>query len=532
MTDTEINMKITNLDPLKERIQIMEVLERYIDLYKVGASFKACCPFHDERSASFMVSPEKNIYHCFGCGVSGDALKFLQEYKKLSFIEAVEEVAKIYNYPLEYESDAKTERNNQLKEVLAFANNLFKERLKNEPKVLNYLTQTRAISLEMIVAYDLGYCLHGDLEVLKERFSVEDLIACGLFSNRNEKKELRSFCNYRITIPLKDSKGQIRSFSARLCIPRLLKTNNAPKYINGRETQIYNKSFFLFNYHRALDCIKQKKQVIICEGFFDVLAYEHFNYKNAICTSGTAFTKEHLAFLNKLSVELCFSFDNDNAGTEATIRALELCLKSHITNMSVIKIKDPNVKDLGDYQKLNKRPNLSKINGFKFYCTYLLRAELPTPQKDFNYTKILKMLEVFEPFTQSDLIKILNLFLEQKNIKPIREKQKPGKLDLLEARIYATMLESEEFRYIARRYLTPSDVGYPTFFKRLIRGDFRGLDFLKKFKPIAEIYQKSFLLELKIKGLKHSLVDALDRKDYALAEALNNKIKEIQAGLS
>ncbi|WP_219030594.1 DNA primase [Helicobacter pylori] len=526
-------MKINNLQPLKERIQIMEVLERYIDLYKVGASFKASCPFHDERSASFMVSPEKNIYHCFGCGVSGDALKFLQEYKKLSFIEAVEEVAQIYNYSLEYESDAKTERNNQLKEILAFANNLFKERLKNEPKVLNYLTQTRAIGLEMIEAYDLGFCLHGDLEVLKERFSESDLIACGLFSNRNEQKELRSFCNYRITIPLKDSKGYIRSFSARFCIPRLLQAaNNAPKYINGRETQIYSKSFFLYNYYRALESIKQKKQVIICEGFFDVLAYEHFNYKNAICTSGTAFTKEHLAFLNKLSVELCFSFDNDKAGTEATIRALELCLKNHITNMSVIKIKDPSVKDLGDYQKLNKRPNLSKINGFKFYCAYLLRAELPTTQKDLNYKHILKILEVFEPFTQSDLIKILNSFLEQKNIKPVREKSKPGKLDLLEARIYATMLESEEFRYIARRYLTPSDVGYPTFFKRLVSGDFRGLDFLKKFKPIAQSYQKSAIVELKTKGLKHSLADALDRKDYALAEAINAKIKEIQAGLA
>ncbi|WRA28578.1 DNA primase [Helicobacter pylori] len=524
-------MKITNLEPLKERIQIVEVIERYLDLYRAGANFKACCPFHDERSASFMVSPEKNIYHCFGCGVSGDALKFLQEYKKVSFVEAVEEVAKIYNYPLEYETDAKTERNNHLKEILAYANSLFKERLKNEPKVLHYLTNTRALSLETIEAYDLGYCLHGDLEVLKERFSSEDLIACGLFTNKNEDKELRSFCNYRITIPLKDSKGYIRSFSARLCIPRLLKTNNAPKYLNGRETSIYNKSFFLYNYHRALESIKQKKQVIICEGFFDVLAYEHFNYKNAICTSGTAFTKEHLAFLNKLNVELCFSFDNDSAGTEATIRALDLCLKNHITNASVIKIKDPRIKDLSDYQKLNKRPNLSKINGFKFYCAYLLRAGLTTLQKDSNYRNILKILENFEPFTQSDLIKILNSFLAQnsvKPIKPIKEKKTPGKLDLLEARIYSTMIQSEEFRYIARRYLTPSDVTYPVFFKRLVSGDFRGLDFLKKFKLIPESYQKRALVELKTKGLKNSLAVALECKDYALAEAINAKIKEIQ----
>ncbi|GAA8605543.1 hypothetical protein HpBT308_15030 [Helicobacter pylori] len=238
-------MRIKNFELLKERIEIMEVLERYIDLYKVGSNFRASCPFHDERSASFFVSREKNIYHCFECGVSGDALKFLQEYKKISFIEAVEEVAQIYNYSLEYETNAKAEQNNHLQDILAFANNLFTERLKNEPKVLSYLTQTRAISLEMIEAYDLGYCLHEDLEVLKARFSEDDLIACELFSNRNEKKELRSFCNYRITIPLKDSKGHIRSFSARLCIPRLLQAaNNAPKYINGRETQIYKKSFF------------------------------------------------------------------------------------------------------------------------------------------------------------------------------------------------------------------------------------------------------------------------------------------------
>ncbi len=259
------------------------------------------------------------------------------------------------------------------------------------------------------------------------------------------------------------------------------------------------------------------------------MAYEHFNYKNAICTCGIAFTTAHLAFLNKLNVELCFSFDNDSAGQDATIRALDLCLKNHITHMSVIKIKDESVKDLGDYQKLNKRPNLSKINGFKFYCAYHLRSELTTQQKDFNYRSILKILENFEPFTQSDLIKILNSFLTKKSVKPVKPKNTPGKLDLLEARIYSTMLQSEEFRYIAKRYLTPSDVKYPVFFKRIVSGDFRGLDFLKRFKPFDQSYQKSSLVELKTKGLKTSLNLALERKDYALAEALNAKIKEIQA---
>ncbi|WP_154449092.1 DNA primase [Helicobacter pylori] len=521
---------ITNFEGLKNIVSVVDVIEKYLDLYKCGANLKACCPFHDERSASFFVSQEKNLFKCFGCGACGDAFQFLQEFKKISFKEAVEEVAKIYNYNLEYENDAKTEQNNHLKEILAFANNLFQERLKNEPKVLNYLTLKRAISLEMIEAYNLGYCLDVDLEVLKERFSESDLIACGLFSNKNEEKELRSFCNYRITIPLKDSKGQIRSFSARLCIPRLLKSNNAPKYINGRGTILYNKTFFLYNYHRAIESIKQKKQVIICEGFFDVLAYEHFNYKNAICTSGTAFTKEHLAFLNKLSVELCFSFDNDMAGMEATIRALELCLFNHTTNLSVIKIKDKDFKDMSDYLERNKRPNLAKINGFKFYCAYLLRKEFDTKIKDLNYKRILNVIKDLNPFIKGDFLKILEGFLPSKDTQI--EKVKKPVLSLLEARVYATMIESEEFRYIARRYLSPADVEFRDIFKKIVLNDFRGLDFLTKYETIKENDCMHCLNKLKIKGLKNSLKYAVENKDYKIIEALNTKIKEIQEGLA
>lgn len=245
----------------------MDVIEKFIDLHKCGATFKACCPFHDERSASFIVSPEKNIYKCFGCGVGGDALKFLQEYKKLSFIEAVEEVAQIYDYALEYETDAKIIQNERLKEILTFANSLFKERLKNEKRALEYLTHKRALSLEMIEAYDLGFCLPADLEVLKERFSVDELISSGLFSDKNEQKELKSFCNYRITIPLKDSKGQIRSFSTRLYIPRFLRNDKAPKYINGRETSLFNKSFFCSIITARLKALKKTSRLLYARAF-------------------------------------------------------------------------------------------------------------------------------------------------------------------------------------------------------------------------------------------------------------------------
>ncbi|WP_104687712.1 DNA primase [Helicobacter acinonychis] len=518
-------MRITNIEGLKEQINIVEVLEKYLDLSKAGANFKASCPFHDERSASFMVSREKNIYKCFGCDASGDAIRFLQEYKKMSFAEAVEEIASLYHYKLEYAKNPKTERNERLKAVLAYANTLFKERLKNEERALHYLMHTRALLSPMIEAYDLGYCTPKELEILKNRFEHEDLILSGLFNNK--EKNLKSFCNYRLTIPLKDSHGVIRSFAARSFVFLMPASVNAPKYLHGRETSLFNKSVFLYNYYRAKPFVLQKKQIIICEGFFDVMAYEHFGYLNAVCTLGTALSKEHLAFLEKLNVELCLSFDNDHAGLEATIRALELCWKMHITTVSVIAIKDASMKDLGDYQKANQRPCLSKMNGFEFYCAALFRNGLSAQQKDGNYKKILKTLERFEPFMRLFCTQILNKVLRQKQIAPVKEKP-VQKLDLLEGRILLTMLISEEFRYVARRCLSPCDMGFPILFKRLVSGDFKGLDFLKQFKPLPLNSQKTALKEQKMKGLKNSLHDALRRKDYGLFQVLNDQIKAIQ----
>ncbi len=515
---------ITNFENLKNIVSVVDVIEKYLDLHKCGANLKACCPFHDEKSASFMVSQEKNLFKCFGCGVSGDAFKFLQEFKKISFTEAVEEIASMYNYPLEYDNNEEKQEKERLKEVLAFANNLFKERISQEPAILEYLNR-RGITIEKIKDYDLGFCTNEEKEELKKRFNPYDLVASGLFSNENKDRELKIFCNYRITFPLKDAKGKIVSFSARTCTiknPR----NGGAKYINGRDTKIFKKSFILYNLDRARQAITQKKQVILCEGFFDVMSFEHFDYTNAICCIGTAFTKEHVKILSHLNAELCFCLDNDLAGLEATIRSIEMCLLNHTTNLSVIKIKDKDFKDMGDYLERNKRPNLAKINGFKFYCAYLLRGDLDNKTKDFNYKRILRTIKDLNPFIKGDLLKILQSFLPGKDAQI--EKIKKPVLSLLEARIYATMIESEGFNYIARRYLSPADVEFKDIFKKIVLNDFRGLDFLKKYETIREHNYMHCLNELKIKGLKNSLKHAVENKDYTLIEALNAKIKEIQ----
>lgn len=323
---------------------------------------------------------------------------------------------------------------------------------------------------------------------------------------------------------MKDTKGNIISFSARTCT--IKNPRNGAKYINGRDTKIFKKSFILYNLDRARQAITQKKQVILCEGFFDVMSFENFNYNNSVCCIGTAFTKEHVKILNHLNTELCFCLDNDLAGLEASIRAIEMCLLNHTTNLSVIKIKDKDFKDMGDYLENNKRPNLVKINGFKFYCSYLLRAEFDSKTKDFNYRRILRAIKDLNPFIKGDLLKIVKSFLPSEDTQI--EKIKKPVLSLLEARIYATMLESEEFNYIARRYLSPADVEFKDIFKKIILNDFRGLDFLKKYEIIKEHDYLHCLNEFKIKGLKNSLKYAIENKDYALIEALNHKIKELQ----
>ncbi len=515
---------ITNFEGLKNIVSVVDVIEKYLDLYKCGANLKACCPFHDERSASFFVSQEKNIYKCFGCGACGDAFQFLQEFKKISFTEAVEEIASMFNYKLEYDINEEKEEKERLKEVLAFANHLFKERILQEPHILEYLNR-RGITLEKVKDYDLGFCTNEEKEELKKRFNPYDLIASGLFSNENKDRELKIFCNYRITFPLKDSKGKIVSFSARTCT--IKNPKNGAKYINGRDTKIFKKSFILYNLDRVRQAITQKKQVILCEGFFDVMSFEHFCYSNAVCCIGTAFTKEHVKILNHLNAEeLCFCLDNDLAGLEASIRAIEMCLLNHTTNLSVIKIKDRDVKDMGDYLERNRRPNLVKINGFKFYCAYLLQKGLDNKAKDFNYKRILRAIKDLNPFMKSDLLNILKSFLPSEDTKI--EKVKKPVLSLLEARIYRTMIESEEFNYIARRFLSPADVQFKDIFKKIVLKDFRGLDFLKKYKTIREDNYRHCLNELKLKGLKNSLKYAIENKDYMLIEALNHKIKELQ----
>ncbi|AFI03829.1 DNA primase [Helicobacter cetorum] len=517
--------KIKNLEELKQIVSISAVIEKYLDLHKCGTSLKAKCPFHSEKSASFMVSESKGIYKCFGCDAKGDAFTFIQDFKQVSFFESVKEVAGIFNFTLEIEEDEESLKREKFIDVLNFANNKFKKRLLESSKqTLDYLLR-RGITLEMIQEHEIGFCLGADLEVIKSNFEDYELLGSALF-NYNAKKELVSYCNYRITIPLKDNHGKIRSFSARINHNESHNKDRTPKYINGRDSQIFKKSFILWNFHKAKEEIIKRKQIIICEGFFDVLGFIKFNKPHAVCAIGTAITKEHLNMLFKLDLEICFCLDNDEAGFNATLRAINLCFSLGYSNVSVINIIGDK-KDMGDYLKDETPPLMTKINAFRFLCKNLLKESLTPKDKDRNYRNLKGIITHLSPFVRDEHERILNSYLPNSK----EEEKKLPPLSLFEGRILRTAKDSESFLFIVSRNLNVNDFTHKEVFMQILQKNFNGLEFLKEYELIEPKDYSIVLLNFKEIGLKNSLKDALDSKDYHLASALQNKLKELKNSL-
>ena len=330
---------ITNLESLKPQFEIVEVLSHYLPLKKNGTNFACSCPFHSEKTASFMVNPKKQFYHCFGCEASGDALKFVQAYKNLNFEEAVEEIARLLN--LQVQKQEKRSDLGRLYAALNVLNKHFKEHLlrQENAKVLQYL-HNRGLSGEAIDKYDIGLIPRGKPnlppEVLHSAVELGLCYANGVLNNAN-----------RISFALKNTSGKIVGFSNRTHPYGEFK--NSAKYINSKDSKIFHKSEILYNLHNAKAAVFESGEVIITEGFLDSIALSILGATNAIATLGTAFNATHLSQLLRLKGDLVLkiAFDNDKAGEEATLRALNLCFKNQIFNAKVLRLRG-SAKDIGE----------------------------------------------------------------------------------------------------------------------------------------------------------------------------------------
>lgn len=320
------------IDSLLDRSDILEVIGNRIDLKKKGKDHWACCPFHNENSPSFSVNPAKQFYYCFGCGASGTAVKFLQEYENLSFVEAIEELARAagVEVPREEVTEKTKEKQRQrrtLYDLMDSCAGYFSHQLYQHPNatdVQNYIIG-RGLSEDTVHAFQIGFAPAG-WDNLIQHFRSENtnraLLKVGMLTQNDNGRIYDRFRN-RLMFPIRDIKGRVIAFGGRV-----MSADEKPKYLNSPETPIFHKGHELYGLYEARKALKDFDNIIIVEGYMDVIALAQHGVKNAVATLGTATSETHVQRLFKLTSEIVFCFDGDDAGRRAAVRALSNTMSS------------------------------------------------------------------------------------------------------------------------------------------------------------------------------------------------------------
>ncbi len=312
------------IETLLGRVDIVEVIDRFVPLKKAGANYMACCPFHSEKSPSFSVSPTKQFYHCFGCGAHGTAIGFLMEHAGKSFPDAVEELARDAGLDVprdERPGDRERRAEAQdLNELLLAAARFYRARLKDAPTAIDYL-KARGLTGEVAARFGIGYAPEAwqALAEVFPRYDEPALDAAGLVINGEGGKRYDRFRD-RVMFPIHDSRGRVIGFGGRVL------GTGEPKYLNSPETPVFSKGRELYGLFLARNAIRDAGRVIVVEGYMDVVALAQHGVDYAVATLGTATTPVHAQKLFRLTDSVVFCFDGDNAGRKAAWRALENAL--------------------------------------------------------------------------------------------------------------------------------------------------------------------------------------------------------------
>jgi DNA primase len=313
------------LDELVARSDIVEVIGARVPLKKGGREYKACCPFHNEKSPSFWVSPEKQFYHCFGCGAHGTVIGFLMQYEKMEFLDAVADLAQRAGLELPREAQATRDPGTaDLHEIMARASRFFEQNLADNARAQEYL-HTRGIDAKTIADFALGYA-PDSWDALLNRFGAHDeerrrLFQVGLIVERTPGGE-RTAGFYdrfrdRLMFPIRDSRGRVIGFGGRVI------DQGEPKYLNSPETPLFHKGRELYGLYEARQARADFKRLLIVEGYMDVVRLHQAGITYAVATLGTATTQEHLNKIFRMTSEVVFCFDGDRAGRQAAWRAME-----------------------------------------------------------------------------------------------------------------------------------------------------------------------------------------------------------------
>ncbi|WP_150427032.1 DNA primase [Dechloromonas sp. CZR5] len=322
------------IQDLLARVDIVDLVDSYVPLKKAGANYAACCPFHNEKSPSFTVSPTKQFYHCFGCGAHGTAIGFVMEYQGMGFVDAVQELASRAGMTVpESEGrsfhDEKPGQTRTLIEVMARAAAYYKAQLKASPRAIEYCKK-RGLSGEVAARFGIGYAPDGwqNLEAVFPDYNADELKVAGLIIENEAGRRYDRFRD-RLMIPIVNPKGEIIAFGGRII------DQGEPKYLNSPETPLFEKGRELFGLPQARQALRETNTAIVTEGYMDVIALSQNGVGNAVATLGTATTPTHVQKLLRQVDRIVFSFDGDNAGRKAAWRALENALEALADNKQI-----------------------------------------------------------------------------------------------------------------------------------------------------------------------------------------------------
>ena len=396
------------IDTVRQETNIVEVVENYVQLKKSGKNYLGLCPFHNEKTPSFTVAEDKQIFHCFGCGKGGNVFTFIQEVEGLSFPEAVGKLAEPLNVSLpttSFSGVQQTPKNSMhqtLIEMHEHAKSFFHHILVNTEvgkDAMTYLEQ-RGISREYIDAFELGFAPDNRdilLKVMQKEFKDGLFDESGLFVERDDGTFMDRFFN-RVMFPIKDAKGKTIGFSGRqMPTDQPDKDKKQPKYLNSPETEIFNKREVIYNFHLARPHIRKTNEVYLFEGFMDVMASYMSGVKNAVATMGTSLTDQQIHRLERVCEDVTICYDGDSAGINATNRAIELLTKNTAIGVQVVSL--PNKLDPDDYRMM--------------YGTDALENELLHHKQTVFQFKRVYLMQDFNLANESDVLAYLELVLKE-----------------------------------------------------------------------------------------------------------------------
>lgn len=464
-----------SIEELKDNMDIVDIISNYIEIKKAGANFKANCPFHGEKTPSFIISPRKQFFNCFGCHMGGDAIKFVQEYEKLNYPDALEKIASLMNFTLKYTKGASN--NSEARRVLEEVQKWYSRNFDTAIVAKEYLHK-RGITQNSIEKFGIGYVATSNelINFLSANFlPLPKAQEAGIIDSR-ERGGFYARLTERITFPIYSQSGAIVGFGGRTI------TNHPAKYINSPQTKLFNKSQLLYGYSKAKESIYKSKKLIVCEGYLDVILFHQAGFTEAVATLGTALTEEHLPILRKGEPYIILAYDGDKAGVNAGLKASILLTKNGFDGSVVLF---PNGADPADMIAMGKTQEvdglLKRGQGMILFVIEMIakKYNLKNPiEKERGFKEIKSYLDELSPIIRDSYIPHASTILgvrenffglaqrdEFKSKKKIDKEKivkfniKSPKVDTGKLSIIKTLIENQELVEMVVSVIEPSMFG-------------------------------------------------------------------------